>query len=241
MPRAPLVLFLLVASFSFVGFGCKERPDPSVKAPGGIQLAKPVRYEDLPRTKPSKPENVASPEIRELRQILTNLAKAKSYRMTIAMPYTLDNASGVLLFSRDQGIHATLTTLNTSSEIFIKNNAMWVRYATSSWQPVPESDETRTSREQMRRAFAFKEDGTSSILLRDSAKILEKTNDRSGCTLYKIEQKFYVPVEETQKIELCVTSSYPKSIRFNNNGEVTTISYDNFDDPSILAASPIAQ
>ena len=241
MSRGTFVLSFLLVSFSLVGFGCKERPDPNTKAPGAVSIATPKRFEDIPNNKPSKPENVASPEIRQLRQILTNLAKAKSYRITTNLPSTAGSATGVLQFSRERGILAQLKTATSGSELFIKGNNLWVRYATNTWQSVPTSEETKRIIDQMKTAFAFQEDGTSSIFLRDSAKILEKTEDRSGCTLYKVEQKFYVPVERTQTIELCVTSSYPKSIRINDGGQITSMSYEAFDDESILATSPLTQ
>ena len=239
MPRAPFFLSMLLVGCSLFGFGCKHRVPTPIPTPQPPAVAPNPENEPPKKTKPPQPESEASPDIKALRQILSNLQKAKRYRITASVPSTSGSASGVLLFSKDRGMLAQLTTLDTRSELFIKDTSLWVRYATTSWQSVPDSKESRNIIEQMKTTFGVNNDGTSSIFLRDAAEVVEKVADRSGCTLYKVRQTFYVPVDRVQNIELCVTSAYPMSIRLNDGGQITSINYDQFDDDSILATSPI--
>ena len=174
----------------------------------------------------------------ELRQVLANLERARSYRSRIRTPLSNGNVIAELLFSRTGGLHGTLQAGGTTSEIFTVNDRVFVRYGTSTWQDVSGNEEAQTARTQLYETLMVNQDGTSRVLLRDSAKVTSIKDDPEGCKLYTIEQKFFQPEVFTQTLELCVKNTYPTRVKSMTPEGSIEIGYDRFDDETILAQPP---
>lgn len=240
MRRASFLLLLMLCSWSVLGFGCKPRDQVSGTGPGGATFA-------LPET-PRIPEPVYVPkgkgdqgpekEVVELRQVLANLERAKSYRSRIRTPLSNGNLMAELLFSRSRGLHGILQAGGVNSELLMENNSVFVRYGTSTWQDVSGSEEAQTARTQLSESLLVNENGTSRVLLRDSARVTSIKDDPEGCKLYTIEQSFFQPQVFTQTLELCVKNTYPVRIKSTTPQGTIEITYDRFDDEGVLAVSP---
>ncbi len=241
MRRAPLLLLLALCAWSVLGFGCKPRDQIVGTGPGGIGFAAPEapRVPEAPYIPKGKGDQGPEKQIVELRQVLANLERAKSYRSRIRTPLSNGNVLAELLFSRTRGLHGTLKTGASTSEIFTVNDRVYVRYGTSTWQDVSGEDEAQMARTRLTETLMVNENGTSRVLLRDSAKVTSIKEDPEGCKLYAIEQKFFQPEAFTQTIELCVKNTYPMRMKSVTPQGMIEISYDRFDDDGILAEPPV--
>ncbi len=240
MRRVSFFLLLMLCGWSVLGFGCKPRDQVSGTGPGGAAFVIP----ETPRTPPppyipkGKGDQAPEKQVIELRQVLANLERAKSYRSRIRTPLSSGNLLAELLFSRTRGLHGTLQTGGMNSELLIEGRSVFVRYGTSTWQDVSGSEEAQTARTQLYESLLVNENGTSRVLLRDSAKVTSIKDDPEGCKLYTVEQSFFQPEVFVQTIELCVKNTYPSRIKSTTPQGVIEITYDRFDDEGILAVSP---
>ncbi len=241
MRRALAFLALALCTWSVLGFGCKPRDQIIGTGPGGIDFSAPEapRVPEPPYIPKGKGDQGPEKQVVELRQVLANLERAKSYRSRIQTSLGNGNVVAELLFSRTRGLHGTLKTGATTSEIFTVDDRVYVRYASSTWQDVSGETEAQTARTQLYETLMVNENGTSRLLLRDSAKVTSIKEDPEGCKLYTIEQKFFQPEAFTQTIELCVKNTYPTRMRSTTPQGTMEIRYDRFDDEGILATSPV--
>ncbi len=237
MPRASLVLCLLLAGSSLVGFGCKERVDYSAVIPGGVRTPPPPP--PAPYVRRQLREEGPSPDLVFLRQTLKNLEKTRTYRLRIELPGHTEQGRGELLFSRERGVHASLSTSNVTAEIYLNPYESFVRYSGQAWERLI-SEEASGLRERIFRTFGFnQESGESLLTLSDSMKITSITDDPAGCKLYALERTYYTPEKQTQRLSICVDGSYPVRISSQGEDETAILRYDRFDDATILATSPV--
>ncbi len=238
MHRSFLTLCFLLGTCSLVGFGCKERGTASLP---GISPSTPPRAEVPFVPKQGGVEKGIAPEIVTIRQILTNLNKAQSYQADLQLPASSGSAVGRLLYAKNRGMLASLQSGESRSELYLSasDDTAFVRYATNSWSNVPKDEEGQGVRAQLKSAFFFDDTGGNSLLIRDSATVINTKEDPRGCTLYTLKQTFYVPDTITEQIELCLTSAYPVYIRLVRPAGTSIIQYSRIDDPSILTQSPV--
>lgn len=239
MRRPPLSLLLPLVLLPLLGFGCKERrSDEAFFAPGGLAFAPPPKRE--PYVSKKTKEDTAAREVVELRQILANLQRAQSYRSRIRTPASNGNVAAELLFSKRNGLHGILQLADGNrSELFLRNQTIFVRYGSSTWENITGDAEAATIRDQLADTLFVNEDGTSGLLLRDSAKLTSIKDDPAGCKLYALEQTFFQPEKLTQKLEICTKNGYPARIKSVTPQGTVEISYDRFDDAGILAEAPV--
>lgn len=238
MHRPFLALALCLGACSVLGFGCRERPLPTVVVPGQAPSAAP-RAPSAPYVSKKTGDSAPAKEVTEVRQILSNLAKAESYHILISIPGTNGDIKADLFYAQKEGIHSVLHTNAGSSELYTRDERIFVKYATSSWQDISATDEGQAARTQFRRGLFINDDGTSAFLIRDSAKVASVKDDPAGCKLYTFEQSFF-RTEETDKqsLEICVKNSYPVRIKSVSNMGAITMSYDRFDDDTIPQQMP---
>lgn len=241
MRRSSFALITLLGLFSVTGFGCRVRPLASLYSPVTFPAKETPVVRPPPYVSKKTSEDTASKEVVELRQILNNLAKTLSYHSRIIAPTSDGIATADLYYSKKNGIHGILRSVGGDSQLFVHDRNVFVRYATSSWQDVSVNEEGETARTQLQQSLFVNDDGTSRFLLRDSAKILSTKDDPSGCKLYVIEQKFFSPSEYVQKIEICTQNSFPARIKSSSIDGSIEISYDRFNDDTILAVPPNTQ
>lgn len=240
MRRSSALLFLALGTTSLFGFGCRERPLTDFQVPGQAASAKidtppPVR---TPYVSKKKTEDTAAKEVVELRQFLTNLSKVQSYHSRILAPVSAGIATADVYYSKVHGMHGILHTDSGNSEIYVRDRAVFVRYASNTWEDVSFSDEAASVRNKIKQSLFVNEDGSSQFLIRDSAKVISVNDDPSGCKLYSLEQKFYAPEENTQKLEICIKNTFPVRLKSSSADGSIEIMYDQLDDTSILAKPP---
>ena len=238
MKRSLALFGTLIGACSLMGFGCRNRPLQNYLVPGQASAPSAPIISTVPYIKKSTGDKKASPEIVLLRQVLSNLAKASSYHSHINSPMNNGNITAELFYSTQNGIQAVLHTDGGDSQLYVHGPAVFVKYVTSTWQDVSHSDEGTSARTQLNQSLLVNTDGTSKLLLRDSAKVLSTTEDPSGCKLYVVEQKYYSPTTITQHFEICVQNTYPIRIKSVSADGTVEITYDHFNDPSILSTPP---
>lgn len=241
MRRSSLSFLTLLGICSLTGFGCRARPLEQLpliqRAPA--EEAPVIRRE--PYVSKKTGESTAAKEVVELRQILSNLAKTRSYHSHIMAPTSDGIATADLFYSQQNGTYGILHTEGGDSHLFVHNGGVFVRYATSSWQDVSAGEEGEMARTQLKQSLFVNDDGTSRFLIRDSAKVISVKDDPSGCKRYSLEQKFYSPDEYVQKIEICVQNTFPIRMKSTSIEGAIEITYDRFNDDKILATPPNAE
>ncbi|MBP7006112.1 hypothetical protein KBB27_03255 [Patescibacteria group bacterium] len=239
MRRSLIGFSVALLGLSLLGFGCKNRETRLTDiAPGGVALSAPDALQ-APYIPKRKGAAIIPPEIVNLRQVLTNLAQADSYHSRIRTPASNGNKLAEIEYSKKNGLRATLQTGENSSEIYLTGPLVYVRYATSTWQNISATEEGQAARTQLSQSLLANSDGTSTIVLRDSAKVVSTKDDPSGCKSYTIEQTYFQPEQFKQTIEICVQNTFPVRIKNTTPDNMVEISFDRFNDPSILSTSPI--
>lgn len=239
MRRSLIGLSLALCGLSALGFGCKNQEQPILDAaPGGVTLSAPEALQ-APYVPKRKGNATVPPEIVKLRQVLTNLAQAESYHGRIRTPASNGNRLAEMEYSKKNGLHAILQAEGATSELYLTGPLIYVRYATSSWENISATEEGQATRAQLPQSLLANSDGTSTIMLRDSAKVVSTKEDPSGCTSYTVEQTFYQPQQFKQTIEICVQDAFPVRIKNTTPEGLVEMTLDRFNDPSILATSPV--
>ncbi len=240
MSRSFAVLCFLLGTFSLFGFGCKERG--TARLPGALPATTSV-----PRPAPVPPvlksggvEKGTDPDLLQLEQTLDNLAKTDSYQLDVRLPASGGGTGqGRLLYAKNRGIHATLTNDGISTQLYAHQGTLQVKYSTSSWSMVPPGDEAESVETMIRQAFFSSESGANTLILTGNAQILKKEQDPEGCTLYQLQQQFFVPTTVTERFDICVSGNYPKYIRYVRPEGTSTLTYSRLNDGDILAESPL--
>jgi hypothetical protein len=136
-------------------------------------------------------------------------------------------------------VHIKPMRTKETTQLYGNNNALWVKYATTSWSAVPPGGERTSIETMLKQAFFSSETGANTLVLTGNARITKEEQDPSGCTLYTIEQTFFVPTTVTERFAVCLAGGQPTSIRYIRPEGTTVIQYSRVNDPSILAKSPL--
>lgn len=239
MSRSFAVLCLLLGTFSLVGFGCKERGTASLPGRTTSQGQTNTTPPPPPVLKTGGVEKGTDPVLLQIQQALNNLAKTESYQLDVQIPSRGSQSTGRLFYAKQGGIHATLISEGVSTQLYGNNNALWVKYATTSWSAVPPGEERTSIETMLKQAFFSSETGANTLVLTGNARISKEEQDPSGCTLYTIEQTFFVPTTITERFAVCLAGGQPTSIRYIRPEGTTVIQYSRVNDPSILVKSPL--
>lgn len=246
MPRTRFSLLLVsLCLLAFCGFGCKKQTGyrtyalPSsftdARVPTADSSAPPPATID-----PHKPKDVehgTDPDIILLRQVMKNLMAASSFRANMTIPTDNGTLNGDIEFARGKGLHGVLHLPNQSTtEIYLVNQQILFRSGTSSWANLTNTTDGLRLASLFSSAFSLKADSTSTSIS-DSSRILNVSDDPSGCTLYTFEEPLLGTTSyETTKI--CVKDNLPQYFRIGTvNGDIV-VTYRDFN-TDIPVSSPL--
>ncbi len=239
MRRLPFFL-VACAALALSGFGCKEpayQANQATNWRGIIQDPSP-RPRVTPTAPPKQTQKLfdsVQPEALELpvlRQALSNLANAKSFKATLTLPPAEGQTTpiqGQLVFDRAKGFRGTITiNPQVKSEVLVVDDQIYFRANTSTWQTItytPDGD-----RLQAFFQVAFLDPNRPiKLLVSDSAKVLENMDDPRGCRRYVYTEA--LPSGDTAKTSLCIKDTFPISI-INEYAEGNTeVSYSDINQP----------
>lgn len=235
--RVPSLLFLsLSGAIALMGFGCKK---PDLARPTPIIANFPTSPAPKPYVHKVTPDKTVAPEIISLRQTLLNLANATAYHGTVVATAGT-TLRGELFFAKTKGVHGILALSPTlNSEVYLKDDTVYFRASTSSWQNLSSLPEGQQIRDQMKEVFSVDKNGQPYLILSDGARYLDQKQDSTGCRDFHIQQTFYVPNTFTQDIHICVLNTYPSRITTTTPQGNLTATFDRFNDDAILSSSPL--
>lgn len=238
MRRLPLLIALFaLATF---GFGCKE---PSYQAStvtnwrGAIQdpgVARKPTTPSPPKATRKRADTVqpVPSEVPILRQALTNLGNANSFKATLTLPPADGQTTpvqGTLLFDRERGFRGSIT-LNpqAKSDILSINGQIYFRANTSTWQTITYTEEGDRLQAFFQVAFPSKSK-PNRLLVSDSTRILEVADDARGCKRYVYSE--ILPTGDTAKTTLCIKNGFPAYIVNEYAEGATEVSYSEINEP----------
>lgn len=239
MRRLPFFLIPCLALASF-GFGCKEPTYEANQATnwrGVIQdpSPRPRAITALPPKQTQKLFDTVQPEAPELpllRQALSNLANAKSFKATLTLPPAEGQTTptqGQLVFDRAKGFRGTITiNPQVKSEVLVVDNQIYFRANTTTWQTITYTPDGDRLQAFFRVAF-LDPNRPIKLLVSDSAKVLETKDDPRGCRRYVYTEA--LPSGDTAKTSLCIQDNFPVSI-INEYAEGNTeVTYSDINQP----------
>ncbi|MBP6944931.1 hypothetical protein KBD61_00395 [Patescibacteria group bacterium] len=238
MRRLPLLVsFFGLALF---GFGCKE---PSYQANtvtnwrGAIQDPGAARKPSspIPPKVTQKRVDTVQPlpaEVPVLRQALTNLGNANSFKATLTLPPADGQTTpvqGSLLFDRARGFRGSITlNAQAKSDILSINGQVYFRANTSTWQAITYTEEGDRLQAFFQVAFPNKSK-PNQLLVSDSTRILEVADDSRGCKRYVYTE--ILPTGDTAKTTLCIKNGFPAYIINEYAEGATEVSYSEINEP----------
>jgi len=221
MPR-PVFLCLLLA-LPLLGFGCKEPNYNNNQASNwrGVIQDTP---KNTSKTSPTPPptarrttidtETPTAPEVFILRQALSSLASADSFRAKLILPPVEGGTTpitGELLFDRNRGFRGTIdVNPQLKSDVFVINEEVYFRANTSTWQNITNQPEGARLRAFFSIAFPS-EKGAKTTRVSDKARILDISEDQAqNCRRYTYSE--IVPNGDLVKTNLCIKDGLPTYI-----------------------------
>lgn len=237
----PIALFVPLALLSLWGFGCKEpgyNQHPAANWRGVIQDTTPKPNTRPPASRPPTAnkrlydnERPLPPEVPILRQALRNLAGARSFRASLTLPPAEGQSQptkGEVSFHRDHGLRGSIVvTPDITSQLLIKDNRVYFRANTSTWQNITNTAEADRLQQFFLVAFPS-EVRTNQVLVSDSARILEVTDDPAGCKRYTFDE--VMPNGEREQTILCIKNNLPTYIINQYVEGSTEVRYSNINE-----------
>lgn len=212
-------LAFLVMSLVWFGFGCKEPTydQPTIKNWRGAIQDKPKHKPAAPPPQPASVskqvydnERIVAPEVIALRQALGNLASATSLRASLKLPPAegqTQPTQGELVFVRDKGLRGRINiSAAVSSELYMAYGQVYFRSNTSTWQTITGTPDAERLQQFFRIAFPSQL-RQNQVLISDSARILEVSEDPTGCRRYHFDE--VTPQGEREKTVVCVKDRLP--------------------------------
>lgn len=159
-------------------------------------------------------ETPTAPEVFILRQALSNLGSADSFRASLILPPTeggTEPIKGELLFNRDRGFRGTINiNPQLKSEVFVINEQVYFRANTTTWENITQQSEGANLLAFFNIAFPTKE-GDKTTRVSDKAKILDVSEDQKNlCRRYTYSE--IVPNGDLVKTILCIKDGLPSYI-----------------------------
>lgn len=218
----PFAYVSLLLGLSLFGFGCKQpkyASDQPTNWRGVIQdtSPKPTPKTVVPPPVNTKPffDNETPPalELPLLRQALSNLVSATSFRATLKLPPAQGQdtpMSGELAFNQGQGFRGTISiSPQMKSEVLVTGEDVYLRANTSTWQSIGKTPDGKKLRLFFQIAFPGQA-RPNQILVSDSAHVLETKDDPSGCRAYTYTE--VLPGGDLGKTTLCIKDGLPSYI-----------------------------
>ncbi len=219
----PFVYVGLLLGLSLFGFGCKQ-PDYQADQPTNWRGV----IQGTPSAKPTPTPSASSVDTRPffdnetpialevplMRQALSNLASATSFRATLKLPPAEGQEMpirGELSFSRSGGGFRGMIAITPqiTSEVLAVGDEVLMRANTSTWQSITKTPDGKKLRLFFQIAFPAQA-RPNQILVSDSARILETKDDPSGCRAYTYTE--VLPSGDLSKTVLCIKDGLPAYI-----------------------------
>ncbi len=241
--------FGLLFGLAFFGFGCKQpsyQTDQPTNWRGIIQTSPEKKQE---RNRPTPPPVDTKPffdsvtpkplELPVLRQAMSNLVSAKSFHATLKLPPAEGQETpmqGELVFNRSQGFRGTIQiTPQMHSEVLAMGDEVYMRANTSTWQNIGNTVDGKKLQLFFQIAFPDHARPTQ-VLVSDSARILDVTDDPSGCRRYTYTE--VLPKGDLSKTTLCIQDSLPTYIVNEYAEGSTEVHYRDINQPTDIHQQP---
>ncbi|MCC7522552.1 hypothetical protein IT407_02005 [Candidatus Uhrbacteria bacterium] len=219
-------LFLLTV-IACMGLGCKKPvintdgtiPDASQNT-GSQTIAVQNQRNDI-----AVPKDF-SKEIGLIRQALSNLGQAQSFRAELNLPGQNTRIDAALDFNRSQGVRGRIAMPGAngvlSAEIYLNENTILFKDGMNPWQDVTQTAEGERLSGVLKQAFAFDSSQSSGFSINDSAYIANIVDDPSGCRLYDLIQSTNGNI---QTLRICITDDIATGIDIDTVSGLVRIRY----------------
>jgi hypothetical protein len=214
--RQLTLLGMTIGAMALLGIGCKS---PQEKLEERIQAirdreAAAVQEEliaqglDPDRVIDNKPD--PSPDVIYLQQVMRNLGKAETFRSTVGVPFEGGKADLSIDFNRAIGLYGRMRIDADDdlsiSDVFFSDTASYFRVNTSTWTNITDTDEGNVVKALFRGVTSQSFNANSFVS--PYARIEEKTDHESGCTLYAFRQ-YNEQKARVELYQICVKNDFP--------------------------------